>query len=314
MPDVITIGSYQINKGEQVKIELDVARLPSNTLINIPVHVYRAVEDGPVLLLMAGMHGDEINGIEIIRRMIASKAIVPKKGTVITIPVLNIFGFLNYAREVPDGKDVNRSFPGSTRGSLASRIAHLFMKEVFPHVDYGIDFHTGGGSRYNYPQLRCKVDIPEQFELAKAFCAPFIINAKLRDKSLRKEATQRGKSIIVYEAGESMRMDELAINEGLDGTARVMHYLGMRDEFTKALSEPLIFQNSTWVRSPRSGMFQSYNQPGDEVKKNQLIGMITDPFGAVKLKLKATKSGYIIGLNYAPIVSQGDALFHIGML
>lgn len=314
MPEIITIAGTSIEKGKNIKLDLEVARLPSNTMIHIPIYVYRGKEDGPVLLLLAGMHGDEINGTEIIRRMIVGKNIYPQRGTVIAIPILNIFGFLNYSRQVPDGKDVNRSFPGSTRGSLASRIAYLFMKEIFPHIDYGLDFHTGGGNRSNYPQIRCMVDKPFQFDLAQAFGAPFILNAKLRDKSLRKEATLKGKPIIVYEAGESLRMDEFAIEGGITGTKRVMNYLGMTSQAVEEAPAPILFQKSLWLRANRSGIFRSYIDPGDQVEKNQLLGVVTDPYGELKLKIKAPQSGYIVGLSYSPVVSQGDALIHIGIV
>lgn len=313
MPKTITIAGTSIELGQDVKIDLNVARLPSHTMINIPVHVYRGKEDGPVLLLMAGMHGDEVNGIEIIRRMVVDKSIFPEKGTLIVIPILNIFGFLNYSREVPDGKDVNRSFPGSTRGSLASRIAHLFMKEIFPHVDYGIDFHTGGGSRSNYPQIRCKVDIPSHFELAQIFGAPFLLNAKLRDKSLRKEATLKGKPIIVYEAGEAERFDEFAIEQGIAGTLRVMNHLEICDHPVEPTTNSILFQTSSWIRAKKSGLFRSFIKPGDAVSKNQLLGSITDPFGDVEFNIKSPANGFIVGLSYSPVISQGDALIHIGL-
>lgn len=314
MPEVISIGGKDIKLGEDVKIELNVARLPSNMMINIPIHVYRGKEDGPVLLLMAGMHGDEVNGIEIIRRMVVDKTIFPEKGTLIVIPILNVFGFLNYSREVPDGKDVNRSFPGSTRGSLASRIAYLFMKEIFPLIDYGIDFHTGGGSRSNYPQIRCKVDIETHYELAVAFGAPFLLNAKLRDKSLRKEATQKGKPIIVYEAGESERLDEFAIEQGIAGTLRVMNHLGICDHPVEPTTNSILFQKSSWIRANRSGLFRAFISPGDAVSKNQVLGTVTDPFGEMEYKIKSPANGFIVGLSYSPVVSQGDALIHIGLV
>lgn len=314
MPEFITIAGTKISLGEKAKLKLEVARLPSNTMINIPVFVYRAPIDGPVLLLIAGMHGDEVNGTEIIRRMNADKSFLLTKGTVIIIPILNVFGFLNFSRAVPDGKDVNRSFPGNNRGSLASRIAYLFMKEIFPHVDYGLDFHTGGGSRSNYPQIRCKTDIPRQYELAKAFGAPFLLNSKLRDKSFRKEATLKQKPIIVYEAGESQRLDEFAVQEGIAGTKRVMNFLGMSDLPVSPAPEQIEFAKSKWLRANRSGLFRSYVKPGDKVKRNQLLGTIADPFGDFELKVKSPEDGYIVGLSYAPVISQGDALMHIGLI
>ena len=227
MPKFITIGGSQIAMGEEISIDLNVAKLPSNTSIDTEIHVFRGKKDGPVLLLMAGMHGDEVNGVDIIRRMISEKTLVPDRGTVIAIPILNIYGFINYSREVPDGKDVNRSFPGNKNGSLASRVAFLFMKEIYPHFDYGIDFHTGGGNRFNYPQIRCLLDNPINQKLAKAFNAPITLNAPLRDKSLRREAARKGKSILVFEGGESLRLSELATNYAMSGTRRVMKELKM---------------------------------------------------------------------------------------
>lgn len=314
MPEIITIAGTDIKLGENVKIDLNVARLPSYSMVNIPVHIYRGKEDGPVLLLMAGMHGDEVNGIEIIRRMVVDKTIFPTKGSLIVIPILNIYGFLNYSREVPDGKDVNRSFPGSNRGSLASRIAYLFMKEIFPHIDYGIDFHTGGGSRSNYPQIRCKVDIESHYQLAKIFGAPFILNAKLRDKSLRKEATLKGKPIIVYEAGESQRLDKFSIEQGILGTLRVMNHLGICDVSVSKADKSIEFNSSSWIRAHRSGLFRAFIEPGENVIRNQVIGSITDPFGDMEYKIKSKESGFVVGLSHSPVVSQGDALIHIGLV
>ena len=310
--DIISIAGVDVARGKNAVANLHVAKLPSNTNIDIPIHIYRGKESGPVLLLMAGMHGDETNGIEILRRIIADKLISLKRGTVIIIPILNVFGFLNYSREVPDGKDVNRSFPGSTRGSLASRIAYFFMKEVFPLVDYGIDFHTGGGNRFNHPQTRCMFEIEKQFELAKVFGAPLILNSALRAKSLRREATLKGKTIIVYEAGESMRMNENAIQEGIDGTIRVAKFLGMTDQKLKESNGSIILQKSSWTRAHRSGLFSAVVKPGDYVKKNQIIGAISDPFGSTLIKVRAAVNGYVVGLSFSPVVSQGDAIVHLG--
>jgi len=314
MPEIITIANKPIKLGETVKIDLNVARLPSYTMINIPVHVYRGKEDGPVLLLMAGMHGDEVNGIEIIRRMIADKSNYPKKGTLIVIPILNIYGFLNYSRQVPDGKDVNRSFPGSRSGSLASRIASLFMREVFPLIDYGIDFHTGGGNRSNYPQIRCKVDYETHFELAKAFNAPFLLNSSLREGSLRKQASLKGKPIIVYEAGEAERLDEYAIEQGILGTIRVMNHLGITNKPVGKNLDTKQFAKSSWTRANQSGLFRAFVKYGEEVKKRQVLGAIADPYGQMEYKIRASASGFIVGLSHSPVVSQGDALIHIGIL
>lgn len=311
MPETIVINGRSIDRGEKVLTKLVVSKLPSGTVIEIPVYVFRSVHDGPVVLLMAGMHGDEVNGIEIVRRMLAKKMLYPLKGTIIAVPVLNIYGFLNFSREVPDGKDVNRSFPGNRDGSLASRVAHRFMKEVMPYVDYGLDFHTGGSSRSNYPQIRCVLDFSTNRELAQAFAAPFIINAPFRQGSLRKEASKIGKSILVYETGESLRFDEKGISIGIEGTCRVLHHLGMMASCPPISEQTVVCMKDIWLRAKNAGLWRSIVKLGEYVKKNQLIGSITDPYGEMEVRLNAPAAGYVIGLNNMPVVNQGDALLHI---
>ncbi|TXK49008.1 succinylglutamate desuccinylase/aspartoacylase family protein [Pontibacter qinzhouensis] len=311
MPETITINGRSIDRGEKVLTKLNISKLPSGTVIEIPVYVFRSVHDGPVVLLMAGMHGDEVNGIEIIRRMLGKKMLYPLRGTIIAVPILNIYGFLNFSRDVPDGKDVNRSFPGRNEGSLASRVAYRFMKEVMPYIDYGIDFHTGGSSRSNYPQIRCVLDYPKNVELSQAFGAPFVLDASFRTGSLRKEAWKHGKTILVYEAGESLRFDEVGICTGIEGTCRFLHHLGMMAGAPAAAQEPVVCHKDVWIRAKNAGLFRSIVRTGEQVKKNQLLGTITDPYGEMEVKIIATSAGYIIGLNNMPVVNQGDALVHI---
>jgi predicted deacylase len=311
MPETIVINGRNIDRGEKVLTKLAISKLPSGTVIEIPIYVFRSVHDGPVVLLMAGMHGDEVNGTEIIRRMLTRKMLYPLRGTIIAVPVLNIYGFLNFSREVPDGKDVNRSFPGNRDGSLASRVAHRFMKEVIPYVDYGLDFHTGGSSRANYPQIRCVLADYRNEELAKAFGAPFILNSSYRQGSLRKEAAKLGKAILVYETGESLRFDEKGINLGIEGTCRVLHHLGMMLNHTPPNEESVICMKDLWLRAKNAGLWRSYVHIGEYVKKNQNIGSITDPYGEMEVRMNAPTSGYIVGLNNMPVVNQGDALMHI---
>ncbi|PSR52123.1 succinylglutamate desuccinylase [Adhaeribacter arboris] len=315
MPKEITINGKSILPGQNVQTRLLVSRLPSGTVIDIPVYVYRAREEGPVLLLMAGMHGDEVNGIEIIRRMIRRKMLYPTRGTIIAIPILNIYGFLNFSREVPDGKDVNRSFPGNKSGSLASRVADRFTREILPYIDYGIDFHTGGASISNYPQIRCLTEYPENERLARAFGAPFILNAALRAKSLRKEAFQRGKYIIVYESGESLRLDEGGINLAVKGTMRVLQELQMQPPSSiKEIAVPsVVCGKSSWIRAKVSGIFRARVKIGQYVKAGEIYGSLADPFGDMAIRLKSPYSGYIIGVNNMTVVNQGDALLHVGI-
>jgi len=308
----IKIADHTIRPGEFKAINIDIARLPSHTVINTPIYISRAKEDGPVLALMAGMHGDEINGMEIVRRILESGLHQPKRGTVVCMPIINMYGFLNYSREVPDGKDINRSFPGTRGGSLASRVAYHLMHDVVPVIDYGVDFHTGGAMRANYPQVRAELKDQTNLELAQAFSAPFTIDAPFRPNSLRKEASKRGKNIIVYEGGESLRFDQHAIKEGIAGTMRLMKHLNMIDEAPQPDVENKIIWSTGWIRAKTPGLFQSNVVCGQHVEKNDWVGTVTDPFGEFQEKVYATESGYIIGLNNIPVINAGDALMHLG--
>lgn len=308
------LNNVEIKPGELQKIDVNIARLPSRSTIDISVTVARSTAPGPVLLLSGGLHGDEINGIEIVRRMIEKGLHIPEKGTVICIPIINIYGFIHFSRYVPDGKDVNRTFPGNKNGSLASRVSHYLMKEIIPKIDYGIDFHTGGADRTNYPQIRCMMNDAMNKELAGAFHAPFTIHSKFRPKSFRHAAAKLGKKILVYEGGESSRFDEYAIEEGINGTLRVMNHLGMTSLGEKAKYENKFIQKSTWIRSRFSGLLQSSVKTGEKVEKNQILGYITDPFGDFKQPIKSPMNGFVIGLNNDPILHQGDAVMHIGSI
>lgn len=308
----IVIAGQEIKPGEFKEVDINIARLPSHTVIDTPIYVSRSEHDGPVLALTAGMHGDEINGMEIVRRILDEGMHKVKRGTVLCMPITNIYGFLNFSREVPDGKDVNRSFPGSKSGSLASRVAYYLTHQIIPVIDYGIDFHTGGAMRTNYPQVRAMLNNARNQELADAFCAPFTIDSPFRPNSLRKEASKKGKNFIVYEAGESLRFDQAGIEEGIAGTLRLMKHLGMIDEAPKPKEENRIIWSSSWVRAKYAGLFQPTIQCGQLIHKGDHIGTITDPFGEFKEKVKAQETAYVIGLNNIPVVNAGDALMHLG--
>jgi uncharacterized protein len=309
----IIIAGQEIRPGEFKEIDINIARLPSHTVIDTPIYVSRGYEEGPVLALTAGMHGDEINGMEIVRRLLDSGLNQPKRGVTVCMPIVNVYGFLNYSRDVPDGKDINRSFPGHKNGSLASRVAYHLMHEVIPFIDYGIDFHTGGAMRSNYPQVRAVLGDPKNVELANAFNAPFTIDAIFRPNSLRKEAAKKGKNIIVYEGGESLRFDQHAIEEGLAGTLRLMKHLSMIDWAPDPTEENKTIWSTTWIRSKNAGLFQSNVKCGQLVHKGEWVGTITDPFGEFKEQIRANETGYVVGLNNIPVINAGDALMHIGM-
>lgn len=306
------IQGQEILPGEEKKVVVNLARLPSHSPIDLYITVSRAEQPGPVLLLSGGLHGDELNGIEVVRRMMFRQLHRPEAGTIICIPIINIFGFIHTSRYVPDGKDVNRSFPGNSSGSMASRVAHYLSKNIFPIIDYGLDFHTGGAERTNYPQIRCQLKDPVNAELAEAFHAPFTLNSPLRPKSMRQAAMRLGKHILVYEGGESGRFDEFAIQEAIDGTLRLMKHLGMRSQAPEAEHPSRYIKNSSWLRARNSGIFFSAVQYGQQVKRNEVVGSLHDPFGDFEQKIKASASGYVLGLNNHPVVHQGDALMHIG--
>lgn len=312
IPKPIRIYNSWVDPGENTLIRIPVGRFPSGNQIMIKAHVFRSRKPGPRLLILGGVHGDEINGIEIIRRSVENGVFSRiRKGMIIAIPVLNVYGFITASRDVPDGKDINRSFPGSARGSLAARIAGMLSKEIFPHIDCGIDLHTGGRGHYNYPQIRYNPGHTPSLDLAKAFAAPLTMASKNIAKSLRKTALDAGKPILVYEGGENNRIDRFSIEKGMDGIQRVMSHLGLMEETFELPENGLFFERSARQRAPRAGIFQWSKGAGQKVVKGEPIGMITDPYGLEKVIVKAAHSGYIAGHNNNSIVSQGDALFHI---
>lgn len=310
MPNELSINKEIIGLGEHKIINFDIASLPTRTSINLPVHVYRSQIDGPTLLLTGGLHGDELNGVEIIRRMIDSKSIIPEKGSVIAIPIVNIYGFIQNSRYLPDGKDINRSFPGVKKGgSLATMLAYTLMKHIIPVTDFGIDFHTGGASRSNYPQIRVDIKNKSALELAKQFQAPIILHSKPIPKSFRNSSNKKGVDILVYEAGESLRFDEYGISEGINGTKRLMHHLGMINKLPKQ-QQSEIYEQSSWLRSNYAGLFLPTIKLGDKIKKRQVLGYINGAYGELKSKVLSPKDGRVIGLNNCPVVNKGDAIIH----
>ena len=312
MPKNIIINEQAISAGESKEVILNTYRLPTRTIMEIPVHVFRAKEEGPVVLLSAGLHGDEINGIEILRTLLKEKYFVNlKRGSILAMPIINIISFLSGTRDLPDGKDLNRCFPGTTSGSLGSRIAYDLMQGVMPQIDLGVDFHTGGAKINNFPQLRCSFQNERSLELGKMFGAPFIINSGYREKSMRSEAEKMGKPILVYEAGESMRFNSLAINEGVNGCLRLLKGLDMLDIEVDTVDTRLL-KDSKWIRAGMSGLFRTRKKYGTFVKKEEIVGWISDPFGEMETELRSPANGYIVGINNQPVVNEGDALIHIG--
>jgi len=298
--------SFKINKttiapGENKLIKLNVAKLPSGTVISIRVHVFRSKNPGPTALFMGGLHGDEINGVETLRRSVTEGLFKNlTSGSVIAIPLLNVYGFINFSRDAVDGKDVNRSFPGSAKGSLASRVAYTLSKSILPLVDFGVDFHTGGSSRYNYPQVRYTTGDAAAKTLAEQFAAPYLMEKKNLEKTLRHTAGGMDIPILVYEGGESLRFDGFSIDHGLKGMQRLLFQQKMLKTDAPAHHSPKYFSKFTWMRAEESGMFMWMQASG------------ASPHGNKEIRVLAKQDGYIVGHNNAPVVNAGDALFHLG--
>lgn len=310
----MTILGQEILPGKGYQLNLSVAKLHTSTSVQVPVIVERAKVDGPTVVIMAGVHGDEINGVEIIRRVIRKKFNKPTKGTIICLPIFNIFGFLNFKRELPDGRDLNRSFPGSASGSLASQFAYHFMKEIVPLADVILDFHTGAAQRNNFPQIRCAFKDERSMELAKVFNPPFILNSAHIPKTIRESVYKRGKQMLLFEGGKANSIEENVVEEGVNGIKRILSYLEMRS-FKIDISEgrsPVLMEESKWMRAPMSGLFQVLVENGKAVTKGDIIGLVTDPYGKLEKKIKAASAGHIFCVNESPIVYKGDAIFHIG--
>jgi hypothetical protein len=309
--EALRIYHQDILPGQITELNLPVADLPTHTKVHLPVYVFRGLEPGPVLLVTAGLHGDEVNGTETIRQMILEKELMPKAGTIIAMPIVNVYGFLSQSRALPDGKDLNRSFPGSKTGSLARRLAYLLLNEVVVHADYGIDLHTGGSSRTNFPQVRCDFTRKESKDLGQAFGAPYLLHTTEIPGSFRRAACKLGKSIIVFEGGESARFDDFAISEARDGILRLMAHLGMCDRLVSPRTSTIL-SGSTWLRAKVAGMFRPTIRYGDAVQPGQVLATLGDPYGEKVLEVKSKISGFVIGLNNQPVVNAGDALIHIG--
>lgn len=309
-----SINGTTIKPDSRVTIDVAVPKLYTHTQITMPVHVIRGKKDGPRLFICAAIHGDEINGVEIIRRLLNHKALKKISGTLLAVPIVNVYGMIHRSRYLPDRRDLNRSFPGSETGSLAARLAYLFMHEIVLQCTHGIDIHTGSQHRVNFPQIRANLDDEETERLARVFGVPVLLNSTMRDGSMRQSAADEGIPMLLYEAGEALRFDEVSIRAGLEGIVNVMRALGMLPPLarkTKKTAEPFVARSSSWVRAPQSGMLRTLVALGAHVSSGQLLGIVNDPFGEKEHEVVAQSSGVIIGRMNLPLVNEGDALFHI---
>lgn len=310
------IGQVRVRPGSRKDVELPITRLVTGGDVSLPVQIVHGKYDGPTIWVSAAIHGEEVMGVEVVRRLLATLNPKHLHGTLMAVPVVNVLGFMTGDRYLPDRRDLNRAFPGSPRGSLASRIAHLFMEEVVSKCELGIDLHTAADRRANLPQLRGDVDDARTYELAKVFGAPVMLHAKLRDGSLRQAATEAGSRVLLYEAGEAMRFDEISIGTGVAGIRRVMAYLGMLDEdlVDPPAAPTLESRESGWIRARGTGIFQLECELGDVVESGRRLGRTSDTFGRGGRLIRADRDGIVIGLTRAPIVNAGDGLVHVAQI
>lgn len=312
--DILNILGDSIPLGERREINFNVAKLHTRTSVEVPVIIERSKKSGPTVLLTAGIHGDEVNGVEIVRQIIAKGINKPKRGTIICVPVINIFGFLHAQREFPDGRDLNRVFPGTKSGSLASQVAYKLIHEIIPHVDLAMDFHTGGADRFNAPQIRITNGEPVLDELANTFGAPFVLYSKNLNKSFRNTCYNLGVPHLLFEGGKSFNFSTSVTNTGVNGAKRVLAHLDMlhsKFKVSKPRKECVFILKNRWIRAKYSGMFRASVSLGSKVNKDDVIGHITDAYGKFHHFVKASNDGYIFSVNEAPIIYKGDALFHI---
>ncbi len=314
----IVIAGETIEAGESRCVKLDMAMLYTSTPLKIPVFVFNGKKEGPVLFITAAIHGDEINGVEIIRRLHQTPYVKRLRGTLITLPVVNVYGLMLHSRYLPDRRDLNRQFPGSVRGSMASQLANLIMTEIVKHSTHGIDLHTGSIHRSNYPQVRFSEDNAISKQMAKAFSTPVMVPSNIRDGSLRYATDNLNIPVIVYEAGEALRFEEFSIKLGLHGVLRVMDFLGMLapslgKHISKRRTSTSVAKSTFWVRALASGMMVSAKPLGYKISKGELLCGIVDPLGHNEVEVRCPFEGLIIGNTNIPLVNEGDALYHVAL-
>jgi len=307
------LGGVQVPAGTRRTIDLPVSSLSDHTPVSMAVHVVNGRRPGPVMFVSAAIHGDEVIGVEIVRRLLRAPNLDRMAGTLLAVPIVNTFGFLNHSRYLPDRRDLNRCFPGSAEGSLGARLAHIFLSQIVKRSDFGIDLHSAAVQRSNLPQIRLTPGNTRLEHLAQAFGAPVMLHSKLRDGSLRMAAETAGVDVLLYEAGEGLRFDELAARSGLSGILRVMQVLGMIGPkgVPRLRARPVTCTRSSWYRAPAGGLLRAYRGIGDLVEPGMMLGAVSDPFGVAEVEITAQSNGIIVGRSNMPVVNEGDALFHV---
>jgi len=312
--DDFEIGGVRVEAGTRQTVNLPVSVLSDHTPVTMSVHIVHGRRRGPVLCVSGGVHGDEVIGVEIVRRLLKTPTLRSLRGTLLAVPIVNAFGFINRSRYLPDRRDLNRVFPGSVRGSLASRLANLFLTEIVGRSDLRIDLPSAAVHRTNYPQVRIEADDPQMAELASIFGAPIVMHSPLRRGSLRYAAKQVGKAMLLFEAGEGLRFDEISVRAGVAGVLRVMRHLEMLPSrgISKPTASPQVCKSSRWVRAPMGGLVRLFKTDGSLVQQGEVLATVSDPFGEEERNIEAPYDGVIVGRAVMPVVNEGDAVVHLG--
>ncbi len=315
-PQLFEIAGETIHPGETRDIAIPVSHQVTGISANLALRVINGARRGPAVFVSGAIHGDEIIGTAIIQRLAARLSPAGLAGTVILAPAVNIYGFLAHSRYLPDRRDLNRSFPGSRRGSLAGQLAATFLEHVIDKCQLGIDIHSAAVHRYNLPQIRIAAGDPYLTELAMAFGAPVVMESPLREGSMRALAQGREVPMLLLEAGEALRFDRLSIDTGLSGICRVLAHVGMiqADDGLTTVGIPARANRSVWVRAPRGGVTARVRKSGNIVHQGDLLARVTGLFGEDPLEMTSPIDGIIIGHATLPVVNQGDAMFHIAQL
>jgi hypothetical protein len=311
------VAGLAVKPGERRLVDLPISKLSNHAPVTLPVHVLHGAHAGPAMFVSAAIHGDELNGVEIIRRLLRTLDPHSINGTLLCVPVVNVFGFISRSRYLPDRRDLNRSFPGSATGSLAARLAHLFLTEIVKRSQVGIDLHTAPIHRINLPQIRCVFrKRPRVQKLGRAFGAEVMLESQDRPGSLREAARAVGVDVLSYEGGEGLRFDEFAIRAGVDGITGVMLKMDMLEliEGVEPVERraPVLINASSWLRSPEGGVFRTTKRIGDAVNVGEVVGHVANPYDDVAVEVRSPRRGIIIGRTTLPIVNMGDALLNIG--
>jgi len=304
----------QVLPGERRQFQLPAGRLASGVFLNLPVEVVCGARSGPVVWLSGAIHGDEIVGVEIIRQVLNELDPAAMSGTVVAVPVVNVFGFVIESRYLPDRRDLNRSFPGSKSGSLAARLARLFMDEIVGRCSVGLDFHAGSDDRTNLPYLRGNLDDPETLRLARSFGVPIIVHNKPVKSTLRAAALKRGKRVLLFEGGEPRRFSPESVAAGIPGTLRFLAAMGIIESAPPPVGGTLVSRATKWVRAPRGGIFRLESTLGAVVRKGERLGLITDPVARDGTVVTARVSGLVLGHTVNPLVNPGDGIVNIAEL